>query len=90
MPLFGERSDSDVLAKVRYVDFKRRESGRQTLLSAPKLQRKYVSGPSGHQYQFRQQGRASNPESQWLPIRDKRDVDYFKDRSGYEVRQERP
>lgn len=86
MPLFGEKSDSDVLAHVRYVDFKQRESGRQTLFSAPKLQRKFVSGPSGHQYQFRQQGRASSPQSQWLLVRDKRDVDYFRDRTGFEVK----
>lgn len=85
MPLF-EDTERDVVAKVRYVEFSKRESGRDTLFSSPKLQRKAVSGPSGKQYQFRQQGRPTNPESQWLPIRDERDAEHFEQRDGFEVK----
>lgn len=90
MPLFKDRDDGEPVAHVRYVEFSNRERGGQSLFSAPKLQRKSVSGPSGHQYAFRQQGRSSNSRSQWLPIRSTEDAEYFEERDSFEVRRDEP
>jgi hypothetical protein len=77
----------EVLARVRYKEFS--EPPERSGLRTRSLKKKQVMGPSGASYSFRQQGRPTNPNSQWLPIRNADDVEFFEGREGFEVKRER-
>jgi len=74
-----------VSAQVRFTEFSEPEPTASRFRTRS-LNRKKVVGPSGHNYSFRQQGRPTNQNSQWLPIRDAEDVAFFEERDGFEVR----
>ena len=78
---------SNPVAKVRFTDFS--EPPERPGLRTRSLKRKKVVAPSGTSYSFRQQGRPTNPNSQWLPIRVKADVSWFEKRDGFQIKCER-
>ena len=74
--------------KVRYSGFSEPEPPASKFRTRS-LKRKKVVGPSGHNYSFRQKGRPSNSNSQWLPVRSEKDREYFEGRDGFELQRER-
>ena len=89
--MFGAGDPTEVVARVRYEEFKERsDKSNDRLFSPSRLQRISISAPSGHQYSFRQKGQPSNPNSQWLPITRSDaaagDLQFFEESDGYEVR----
>lgn len=88
MSLFGPGSRGDSVARVRYTQFS--EAPERPGLRTRSLKKKRVFAPSGQNYKFRQQGRPSNPKSQWLPIRREhsQDVEFFEERDGFDVERE--
>ena len=77
---------SESIARVRFTEFS--EPPERPGLRTRSLRKKQVVAPSGASYSFRQKGQPSNPNSQWLPLRQSEDVEYFEESEGFEVKRQ--